>query len=72
MPINRLQVLEPFARTLSYLVSYSRWARFSSNSLAILVTRSADIVETATGIKIPPSREISFASITSLAILSIN
>ncbi len=37
----------------------------------MLVTRSADIVETATGVKILPSGEISFASITSIAISSI-
>ena len=37
----------------------------------MLVTRSADIIEIATGIKILLSREISFTSITSLAILLI-
>ncbi len=69
--MNRLQVLEPFMRILSCLVSYLRWIRFSSDLPAMLVTRSADIVETATGVKIPPSGEISFTSITSLAMLSI-
>ena len=37
----------------------------------MLITRSADIAETATDIKIPPSGEMSFTSITSLAISSI-
>ena len=37
----------------------------------MLVTRSADILETATGVKISLSGEMSFASITSLATLSI-
>jgi hypothetical protein len=37
----------------------------------MLVTRLADIAETATGVKIPPSREISFASITSIAMSSM-
>lgn len=37
----------------------------------MLVTRSADIAETATGVKIPPSGEMSFASITSLAMSSM-
>ena len=35
----------------------------------MLVTRLTDIIETATGVKIPPSGEISFALIISLAIL---
>ena len=69
--MKRLQVSEPFARTSSCLVSCSRWARFSSDSPAMLVTRSADIAETATGMKIPPSGEMSFASITSLAMSSM-
>jgi hypothetical protein len=33
----------------------------------MLVTSSADVAETATGVKIPPSGEMSFASITSMA-----
>lgn len=37
----------------------------------MLVTRSADIAETATGVKILPSGEMSFASITSLAMSSM-
>ena len=37
----------------------------------MLVTRSADIEETATGVKIQPSGEMSFASTTSLAISSM-
>ena len=53
------------------MVSCSRLARFSSDLLAILVTRSVNIVEIATGMKIPLSGEISFASITSLTMLSI-
>lgn len=69
--MKRLQVSEPFARTSSCLVSCSRWARFSSDSPAMLVTRSADIAETATGVKIPPSGEMSFALITSLAMSSM-
>ena len=58
-------------RTSSCLVSCSRKARFSSDSPAILVTRSVDIVETATGVKMPPSREMSFDSITSIAMSSV-
>jgi hypothetical protein len=37
----------------------------------MLVTRSADIAETATGVKIPPSGEMSFPSITSMAMSSM-
>jgi hypothetical protein len=37
----------------------------------MLVTRSADIAKTATGVKIPPSREMSFALITLIAMLLI-
>lgn len=37
----------------------------------MLVTRLADIAETATSVKIPSSEEISFASITSLTMSSI-
>ena len=69
--MKRLQVSEPFVRTSSCLVSCSRWARFSSDSPAMLVTRSADIAEIATGVKIPPRGEMSFDSITSIAMLSI-
>ena len=59
MPIKRLQVSEPLVRTSSCFVSCSRWARFSSDSPAMLVMRSADITETATGVKIPPRGEMS-------------
>ena len=69
--MKRLQVSEPLVRTSSCLVSCSRWARLSSDSPAMLVTRSADIVETATGVKILPSGEMSFASITSMAMSSM-
>jgi hypothetical protein len=69
--MKRLQVSEPFVRTSSCLVSCSRWARFSSDSPAMLVTRPADIAETATGVKIPPRGEMSFASITSMAMSSM-
>ena len=58
-------------RTLSCLINFSRWARLSSDLLAILVTSSADIVEIATGVKIPPSGEISFVSIISMAMSSM-
>jgi len=37
----------------------------------MLVTRSTDIIETATGVKIPPRGEMSFASITSMAMSSM-
>jgi hypothetical protein len=37
----------------------------------MLVTSSADIAETATGVKIPPSGEMSFASTTLIAMSSI-
>ena len=37
----------------------------------MLVTRSAVIAETATGVKIPPRGEISFVSITSMAMSSM-
>ena len=69
--MKRLHVSEPLVKTSSCLASHSRWARFSLNSPAILVTSSVEIAKTATGVKIPPSGDISFASITSMAILSI-
>lgn len=37
----------------------------------MLATRSADIVETATGVKIPPSGDMSFPSTTSFAMSSV-
>jgi len=37
----------------------------------MLVTSSADIAETATGVKISPSGKMSFASTTSIAMSSI-
>lgn len=44
--------IRAFRDESSCLVSCSRWARFSSDSPAMLVTRSADMAETATGVKI--------------------
>ena len=53
--MKRLQVSEPFVRISSCLVNYSRWARFSSDSPAMLVTRSADMIMTRPGIKLTAS-----------------
>jgi len=68
--MKRLQVSEPFMRTSSCLVNCSRWARFSSDSPAMRVTRSAGMAETATGENTSPSGDISLASMTSTAISS--
>ena len=69
-PMKLLQVSEPFVRTSSCLVSCWRWARFSSDSPAMRVTKSAGMAETVTGEKISPSGDISLASMTSTAISS--
>jgi len=69
-PMKRLQVSVPFMRTSSCLFNCSRWARFSSDSPAMLVTRSAGMEVTVMGEKISWSREMSLASIASIAISS--
>ena len=69
--MKRLQVSEPFMRTSSCLVNCSRWARFSSDSPAMHVTRSAGMAETATGEKTLPSGDKSLASTASIAMSSM-
>lgn len=68
IPIKRLYILEPFIKIFSYLISYSRWVRFSSNLLAIRVTSSIGITEIIIKEKISPSRAKSWVSTISIAI----
>ena len=71
-PMNLLQVSEPFVRTSSCLDNCSRWARFSSDSPATLVTRLAGMEVTDMGVNIPYRGVMSLDSMTSIAISSTN